>query len=184
MPTTEKIATVAELAEVIAESKAIVLADFAGLDVASATELRRQCRQASVRYQVVKNRLAKRAIEVAGVPGLDSSLTGPTAMAFGQEDPLAPARVIQKFIDGKGRLVIKSGVFDGKILTADEVTRLASLPSREELLARLAGTALGPLSGLAGVLNELLAKFVRTLAAVEEQRGGGDSAREAGPAEG
>ena len=184
MPTAEKIATIDEMTEAITTSNAIVLADFTGLDVASVTELRNQCREASVNYQVVKNRLAKRAVEAAGIPGLEEFLAGPTAMAFAQEDPLAPAKVLQKFIDAKGRLVIKSGFFDGQILTPDQVEALAKLPSREELLSKVAGTIQGPLFNLAGVLNGLLSKLVGVLAEVEKKMQTGDSGPESGPEEG
>ena len=99
MPTTEKIATVDQLTAMFTDSKALVLADFTGVDVASVSELRNQLREASVEYQVVKNRLAKRAVEAAGMAGLEGYLKGPTAIAVAREDPLAPAQILQKFVD-------------------------------------------------------------------------------------
>tara|TARA_B100001123_G_scaffold432647_1_gene556038 strand:+ start:93 stop:623 length:531 start_codon:yes stop_codon:yes gene_type:complete len=169
MPTTEKIESVERLKETISESRSIVLADFSGIDVAAVTELRNKLREASVTYEVVKNRLAKRAIEDAGIDGLSDYLTGPTAMAFAVEDPLAPAQVLQKFIDDGGKIAIKSGLLDGEVMTPDQVKALALLPSREELLATTVGTIQGPLAGLVRVLNGLLSNMVGVVAAIEEK---------------
>ena len=169
MPTTDKIESVERLKEAISESRSIVLADFSGIDVAAVTELRNKLREASVTYEVVKNRLAKRAIEDAGIDGLSDCLTGPTAMAFAVEDPLAPAQVLQKFIDDGGKIAIKSGLLDGEVMTPDQVKALALLPSREELLATTVGTIQGPLAGLVRVLNGLLSNMVGVVAAIEEK---------------
>jgi large subunit ribosomal protein L10 len=175
MPTTEKIAMVDQLTTMFTDSKALVLADFTGVDVASVTELRNQFREASVEYQVVKNRLAKRAVEAAGLADLEEYLTGPTAIAVAQEDPLAPAQILQKFIDSGGKIVIKSGLLDGQILSPDQVKALASLPSREELLSKTVGTIQGPLYGLVRVLNGLLSNLVGVISALEKkQQDGGD----------
>ncbi len=169
MPTTEKIESVERLKETISESRSIVLADFSGIDVAAVTELRNKLREASVTYEVVKNRLAKRAIEDAGIDGLSDYLTGPTAMAVAVEDPLAPAQVLQKFIDDGGKIAIKSGLLDGEVMTPDQVKALALLPSREELLATTVGTIQGPLAGLVRVLNGLLSNMGGVVAAIEEK---------------
>ncbi len=174
MPTTDKIESVARLKETISESKSIVLADFSGIDVAAVTELRNKLREASVTYEVVKNRLAKRAAEDAGIEGLSEYFTGPTAMAFAVEDPLAPAQILQKFIDDGGKIAIKSGLLDGEVMTPDQVKALALLPSREELLAKTVGTIQGPLGGLVGVLNGLLSNMVGVVAAIEKARTEGD----------
>ena len=174
MPTAEKVDTVERLKETISESKAVVLADFSGIDVASVTELRNKLREASVTYEVVKNRLAKWAIEGAGLAGLSEHLTGPTAMAFATGDPLAPAQILQKFIDGGGKIAIKSGILDGQVMSADQVKVLALLPSREELLARTVGTIQAPLSGLVGVMNGLLRSLVGVVAAIETARASDD----------
>ena len=170
MLTSEKIEAVDKLTESISASKAIVLADFSGIDVASVTELRNRLREASVEYQVVKNRLAKRAVEAAGISGLGGFLTGPTAIALAKEDPLAPAQVLQKFIDDGGKIVIKTGFLDGQILSPDQVKALASLPSWEELVGKVIGTVQSPLFGMVGVLNGLLRNFVGVVAAIEKKR--------------
>ncbi len=179
MPTAEKVEQVSALSQKMSAAKSIFMADFTGLDVASVTELRRALRGASVDYQVVKNRLAKRAAADAGLDGLSEYLSGPTAMTFAQEDPLEPARILQKFIDKGGKLAIKSGVLDGDLLSPEQVKQLALLPTHDELIVKLMGLVRGPLYGLAGVLSGLLRGLVGTLAALEESRrdddgGGGD----------
>ncbi|MBN98929.1 MAG: 50S ribosomal protein L10 [Gemmatimonadetes bacterium] len=172
MPTTQKIAMVDQLTSMFTDSKALVFADFTGIDVASVSELRNQLREASVDYQVVKNRLAKKAVEAAGMSGLDGFLEGPTAIAAAREDPLAPAQILQKFVDNGGKIVIKTGFLDGQVLSPDQVKALASLPSREELLSKTVGTIQAPLSGLASVLNALLANLVGVISAIEKQQRG------------
>ena len=170
MPTAEKTEKVDQLAAAIAESKSMVLADFAGIDVAAVTELRSQFRAASVDYRVVKNRLAKRAVAAAGLSGLEEFFDGPTAVAFAREDPLAAAQVMQKFLDGGGKMAIKSGFLDGQVLSPDQVKALAALPSRDELLAQVTGAVQGPLVGFVRVLNGLLQNLVRVISAIEEQQ--------------
>ena len=161
------------------------LADFTGVDVASVTQLRRSLREASVDYQVVKNRLAKLAAAEIGYGVLEDFLTGPTAMAFAQDDPVVPARIMQKFIDGGGKLVIKAGLMDGTLYHAADVERLASLPSRDELIAKTIGAIQSPLQGFAVVLSGLLRNLVGTLAALEEQkRTEGEATGESAPDEG
>ena len=99
MPTSEKVDKVEELTAAMSNAKAIYLADFTGLDVAKVTGLRNKLREAEVGYQVVKNRLAKRAAAEAGIAGLDEHLIGPTAIAYTNEDPIAPAKILQDFAD-------------------------------------------------------------------------------------
>ena len=177
MPTAEKVESVEKLTTTMAEAKAIYLADFTGIDVASVSALRDKLREASVEYQVVKNRLAKRAAEAAGIPGLNQYFTGPTAMAFAQEDPVAPVKILQRFIDAGGKLALKTGFLDGQLLSEEQLEVLAKLPSREELLGMVVGRVQGPLSGLAAVLSGLLRNLVGVIAAIEkEQEEGSDEA--------
>ena len=170
MPTELKSEKVDDLSRKLSEAKSIYLADFTGLNVSSATELRRSLRQADVNYEVIKNRLAKLAVAKVGLEQLGEYLTGPTAMAFGHGDPVEPARILQKFIDGGGKLAIKSGLLYGELLSPEQVKQIASLPSRDELLAKLLGSVLSPLTGFAGVLTGLLRNLVGVVAAVQEQR--------------
>jgi len=170
MPTDDKIARVEELTAIISEAKVIYLADFTGIDVASVTDLRRKLRAASVDYQVVKNRLAKRAAEAAGFAQMKDFLTGPTAIAFTKEDPVLPAKILQEFIDNGGKLAIKMGLLEGRLLSEEQFRQMAKLPSREQLLGKVVGGIQAPIYGLAIVLNALLRNLVGVVAAIEEKR--------------
>ena len=177
MATAEKEEKIAELKTILSEAKGLYLADFTGIDVEAVTELRNKLRDAEVQYQVIKNRLAIRAAEEAGIDGLKEHLTGPTAIAYSNEDPIAPAKILQDFADDGGKMVIKTGYMDGKILAANEVSALAKLPSREELLGKVVGGVQSPLYGFSAVLNGLLRGLVGALSAIEKQKGeGGESA--------
>jgi large subunit ribosomal protein L10 len=169
MPTTEKTEKVQELTAALVDAKAIYLADFTGVDVARVTELRNKLRDADIGYHVVKNRLAKRAAEAAGLDGLDAYLSGPTAIAISKEDLIAPAKILQELADEEGQFAIKSGFADGKLISSEEIEVLSKLPSREELIAKVLGSVQSPLYGLAGVLNGLLRNLVGVIAAIEEK---------------
>ena len=175
MPTSEKVDKVEELTAAMSNAKAIYLADFTGLDVAKVTGLRNKLRDAEVDYQVVKNRLAKRAAAEAGISGLDEHLVGPTAIAFTSEDPIAPAKILQDFADEDDTFSIKSGFMDGQILSPNEIEALSKLPSREELLGKVFGSVQSPMYGLAGVLNGLLRNLVGVIGAIEEKQKSGDA---------
>ena len=170
MATAEKEAKIEELKAIMAETKGFYLADFTGIDVASVTDLRNKLRDADVQYQVIKNRLAIRAVEEMGIAGLKEHFTGPTAIAYSKEDPIAPAKILQDFIDDDGKIQIKTGFMDGEVLTADKVEALAKLPSKEELLGKVVASVQSPLYGLSGILNGLLRGLVGALSAIEKQR--------------
>ena len=175
MPTLEKVDKVEELTAALSNAKAIYLADFTGLDVAKVTGLRNKLRDAEVGYQVVKNRLAKRAAAKAGISGLDEHLIGPTAIAFTNEDPIAPAKILQDFADEDDAFSIKLGFMDGQVLSPEEIKALSKLPSREELLGKVLGSVQSPMYGLAGVLNGLLRNLVGVIGAIEEKQKSGDA---------
>ncbi len=170
MPTEQKTETVSDLSQQMTAAKSIVLADFTGLDVASVTQLRRSLRNASVDYRVVKNRLAKLAASDAGLSSLEEFFSGPTAMAFGLDDPLEPVRVLQKFVDTGGKIAIKSGFMDGQVLSPEQVKELASLPSRDELIVKVIGAVQSPMYGLVGVFSTLLRNLVGVVSAIEEAK--------------
>lgn len=177
MATAEKEARVEELKVIMAEAKGFYLADFTGIDVASVTELRNKLRDADVQYQVIKNRLAIRAAEEVGIAGLKEYFTGPTALAYSKEDPIAPAKILQDFVDEGGKIQIKTGFMEGEVIAADRVEALAKLPSKEELLGKVVASVQSPLYGLSGVLNGLLRGLVSALSAIEKQRvEGGENA--------
>ena len=174
MATVEKEAKIEELKSIMTGAKALYLADFTGIDVESVTELRNKLRDADVEYQVIKNRLAIRAADEAGIAGLREHLSGPTAIVYSQEDPIAPAKILQDFADDGGKMQIKTGYMEGEILAADEVKALAKLPSRDELLGKVVGSVQAPLYGLNAVLNGLLRGLVGALSAIEEQKKEGE----------
>ena len=177
MATAEKEARVEELKVIMAEAKGFYLADFTGIDVASVTELRNKLRDADVQYQVIKNRLAIRAAEEVGIAGLKEYFTGPTALAYSKEDPIAPAKILQDFVDDGGKIQIKTGFMEGEVMAADRVEALAKLPSKEELLGKVVASVQSPLYGLSSVLNGLLRGLVGALSAIEKQRvEGGENA--------
>jgi len=151
-------------------SPTIYLTDFTGLDVARLTELRRKLRAAGVEYVVVKNTLAKRAFGEARVAGLDAHLEGPTGLVLAGTDPVAAARVLTDFAKENTTLAVKVGLVEGKPIAPDQVTRLAHLPSKMELLGQLGGAFQAPLAGLLGAMNGLLTMMVGALEALKDQR--------------
>ncbi|MFY1697584.1 MULTISPECIES: 50S ribosomal protein L10 [unclassified Solwaraspora] len=165
----DKATAVAELTERFRESGAAVLTEYRGLTVAQLTQLRRSLGQ-SATYSVAKNTLAKRAASDAGIDGLDELFTGPTALTFVSGDVVEAAKGLRDFAKANPMLVIKGGVFEGRAITAAEVTKLADLESREVLLAKLAGAMKANLSKAAAVLQAPLSKTARLAAALQDKR--------------
>lgn len=173
MPTREeKAAVVAELAERMGRARAIVLTDFRGLNVGDMTELRRKLREAGIEYRIAKNTLIARAADAAQVQGITDLLVGPTALAFGYDDPVAPARVLVVFSRTRPEVAIKGAVVEGRLMDADGVRALAELPSREVLLARVVGAFQAPVAGLVSVLQAPVRKLAATLEALRQKREG------------
>jgi large subunit ribosomal protein L10 len=164
----DKATAVAELTERFQNSTATVLTEYRGLTVKQLTELRRS--MGGAQYTVTKNTLAKRAAENAGLNGLDTLFTGPTALAFVSGDVVEAAKGLRDFAKANPQLVIKGGIFEGKPLSAAEVTKLADLESREVLLAKLAGGMKANLSKAAALFQAPLTKTVRTVAALQAKR--------------
>ena len=165
----DKATAVAELTDHFRNSSATVLTEYRGLTVQQLTELRRSLGK-ETKYSVSKNTLAKRAATDAGIAGLDTLFTGPTALAFVAGDPVEAAKSLRAFAKANPVLVIKGGVFEGKAITADEVNKIADLESREVLLAKLAGAMVANLSKAAAVLQAPLTQAVRLAAALQEKR--------------
>ena len=166
-----KTAKVEELKEMIENSKSIILNDFTGLNVADISELRRHCRESGIKFRVIKNTLAKRSFEELGIEGMDELLEGPTAFAVSTVDEVAPAQVLKKFADEYELPRFKGGYVAGRILDEKETVRLASLPSREIILAQVVSTFQAPLRGFVGVLNASLRDLVGVLDAIKEKKG-------------
>jgi large subunit ribosomal protein L10 len=166
---TDKGAAVAELTDNFRNSSATLLTEYRGLTVAQLTQLRRSL-GATTTYAVTKNTLAKRAASDAGIDGLDALFTGPTALAFVSGDPVEAAKGIRDFAKTNPLLVIKGGVFEGKAISASEVSKIADLESREVLLAKLAGGMKASLSKAAALFQAPLSKAARTVAALQDKR--------------
>ena len=165
----DKGAAVAELTDSFRSSPATLLTEYRGLTVAQLTELRRSLGK-TTSYAVTKNTLAKRAATEAGIDGLDALFTGPTALAFVSGDPVEAAKSLRDFAKANPLLVIKGGVFEGKAITAAEVSKIADLESREVLLAKLAGAMKGNLSKAAGLFQAPASQVARLAAALQEKK--------------
>jgi large subunit ribosomal protein L10 len=165
----EKKAVVEEVAAQVAAAKAIVLAEYRGLEVGNMTELRRHARRSGVYLRVLKNTLARRAVKDTPFAGLADKMVGPLVYGI-SSDPVATAKVMNEFAKGNEKFVIKAGAMPNAVISAKEVAALASLPSREELLAKLMGTMQAPIAQFVRTLNEVPSKFVRALAAVRDSR--------------
>jgi large subunit ribosomal protein L10 len=172
MARAEKVAAVAEISERFQSSSGAVLTEYRGLSVAQLGELRRSLGEHAT-FAVVKNTLTKIAAHDAGVAAeLTELITGPSAIAFVQGDVVEAAKGLRDFSRANPFLVIKGGVLDGKVMTPDEIVKLADLESREVLLAKLAGAMKASMSGAAATFAALPVQMARLLAALQEQRGG------------
>ena len=162
----EKAAAVAEIAEAFRGATAAVLTEYRGLSVKQISDLR-VALGADTTYSVVKNTLTKIAAADAGVTGIDALLEGPTAVAFIQGEPVQAAKALRDFAKANPVLVVKGGVMDGRTLSPAEIAKLASLESREVLLAKMAGALLASLSNAASLFNAPLAQAARVLGALQ-----------------
>jgi large subunit ribosomal protein L10 len=144
---------VSKLAEKLKEAKIILLTDYRGINVADVTKLRADLKNTNSEYKVIKNNIIKRALDANGESGLDDLLEGPTAIVIGTEDYLEPSKVIYNFSKNNEFYKIKGGIIEGKVMTAEEIITLAKLPSRQELMAKLAGALLGNITKLAVALD-------------------------------
>jgi len=151
------------------ESTAGVVAQYRGLTVSEMGDLRRRLNQADVSLQVVKNTLARRAAEGTDFKAAEELFTGPVAIAYGA-DPVGMAKAISDFSKAHEALEVKGGILDGKLVDIHGIKALASLPSREVLLAKMLGSMQSPISGFVRTLAEVPASFVRTLAAIRDQK--------------
>ena len=161
---------VAELAEKLKVAKAAFLADYRGLDVDQANDLRNKLREVGVEYRVVKNTLLRLAAKDTGSACFDEYLNGPTAIALVNEDPVAPAKALVEFAKKYNVFELKAGMLDGKLLAVTDIVALAELPSREVLLAKMLGSMSAPATNFVGVLAAVPRTFVQVLAAIKDQK--------------
>ena len=165
----QKQAVVAEVSAEVARAQAIVLAEYRSLPVGNMTELRKKARSSGVYLRVLKNTLARRAVAETPFAGLTDKMVGPLAYGI-SADPVAVAKVLHEFSkENSEKFTIKAGAMPNVVMTPEQVAQLATMPSRQQLLATLLGTMQAPVAKLARTLNEVPGKFVRTLAALQEQ---------------
>ena len=169
VPRPDKVAKVEWLAERLKASAVTVLADYTGLNVQAMTELRAACRESNVQMHVLKNTLGRLAAEQSGVPGLTAFQDGPTAYAF-SDNLVAPAKTLREFAKKNPKLRLKGGVLEGSVISAEQVTSLATLPSREVLLSQMLAGMQGPISGFVNVLNANIRGLAQVLAAIRDQK--------------
>ncbi|MDI3328246.1 MAG: 50S ribosomal protein L10 [Alicyclobacillaceae bacterium] len=151
----EKVRAVEELTAKFREAKAAIITDYRGLNVAEMTELRKRLREAGVEFKVVKNTLTRRATQAARLEALDQHLVGPTAIAFGFGDVVAPAKILTEFAKDHKALEIKGGLIEGKPVDAAGVDALAQLPSREGLLSMLLSVLQAPMRNFAYAVKQV-----------------------------
>ncbi|HID09674.1 MAG TPA: 50S ribosomal protein L10 [Candidatus Latescibacteria bacterium] len=175
MVRSEKEAVVGALADVFSSANGIYLTDFTGMDVTSLTELRRQLKASSASYRIVKNTLARLALDRSGKETLKEFFQGPTGVAVTFEDEVVPAKVLVDFAKETERPKLKGAFIEGRLFTPEEVTALAALPSKNELLVGVVRGIQTPLSGLVGCLSGMFRNLAGVLRAVAECKG-----REAG----
>ena len=165
----EKKAVVSEVSKQIENAQSFILAEYRGVGVGEMTNLRTEARKSGVYLKVLKNSLVKRAVEGTPFSSLSEDMVGP--LVFGiSEDPVAAAKVLSNFADKNDLFVIKSGAMPNEKMDVSAVKALASLPSRDELLAKLLGTMQAPIVKFVRTLNEVPTKFARGLAAVRDQK--------------
>ena len=149
---------VSEIKDKIQRAKSFVIVDYRGITVVQDTELRTSFRNANAEYKVYKNRLVLRALNELGITGFEEHLQGTSAIAFGYEDELTPAKLVSQAGAKTQKLEVKCGLLNGSFISADEVKALASIPSREELIAKLLFLLQSPMRGLAVALNAIAEK--------------------------
>lgn len=154
----QKQAIISEIKENIENSKSLVLVDYRGLDVAELTELRKRFREENVLYKVYKNTMMDFAFKELGYEDILESLEGPNAVAFSMEDPIAAARISHEFAKDHENLEIKVGYLEGEFMDTEKVQKIASIPSRETLLAKLFGSIKAPVSNFVYMADALAKK--------------------------
>jgi len=158
------------LTEKLRKAKVALLTDYRGLTVTQLQDLRGKLRTGDVEYRVVKNTLARRAAEAAGVPALQAELEGPVAIAFGYDDLSLPSKLINEFVrTTRLKLEVKGGLVEGRVFSPDQVKQLADLPSRETLLAQLLGTLQSPVAQLVGIMQTPVQQLLGVLDAYKSK---------------
>ena len=166
----EKETLVADLHEKLKEAKAAILTDFTGLDVQQITQLRRTLKKSAVDYKVVKNTLLRRASQNTDIENLTEHVVGPIAIALAYEDPVAPAKILTEFSKAQPALEIKAGMVTGTVMTPKDIKTLASLPSKEVLVAKFISLLKAFPTRFVQALNNPLQRFISTLDSVKKAK--------------
>ena len=154
----KKAEVVKQTVELINNAESAIVVDYRGLTVAEVTDLRKQLRDAGVKMSVIKNKILDRAVEGTDYEDLRSTFVGPTAVAFSDEDPIAPAKILKKFADDHDALEIKGGFIEKSVKTLDEINEYANMPGREELLSMLASALQDPMRKIARAVKAIADK--------------------------
>ena len=170
MPNAKNVEMLAAIKEDLADLSAMWIVDYRGLTVKESQELRRAIREANAEMKVYKNTLVRIALTEGEMANVDEYLEGPSAFIFCHEDPVASAKALADFAKENEKLVIKGGIMDAVAVDASQVQAVASLPSREELIAKLLGTITNPLVQTVRVLNAPMEAFARCVAAIADQK--------------
>ncbi|MFN0158496.1 MAG: 50S ribosomal protein L10 [Bacteroidota bacterium] len=171
MKRSEKEEIVAAVSEKVGRARGMFFTDFNGLTVEQATELRREFRKVGVDYRVVKNTLVRKALENAtGYDKVCDMLVGPTGVAFAYDDPVVPAKVIQKFKEKHSKLSLKVCVLEKQVYDGSKLLELAKLPSRKEMMASILGSIQAPLAGVPTVINAVLRDIVSVIGEIEKKK--------------
>jgi large subunit ribosomal protein L10 len=169
-PRPEKVATVSEVSEFLRDADAVLLTEYRGLSVNQLAKLRRSLRQSGAEYRVYKNTLVKIAADANGIAGLDSLLTGPTAVAFVTGDAVEVAKALRDAAKEMPALVLKGGLLGTRVLDAKELVALADMPPKLQVLAEIAGLLEAPLSTLASLIEAPIRDIAYAIAALEEKQ--------------
>jgi len=170
VPKPRKVQIISDLTDKIGRARGIYFTEYKGLTVAELTELRRLCRLKNVDYLVCKNTFSRRVFAEKGYQDALKHLDGPTALAFGYQDPAVPAKVLSDFAAKNEKLILKGGVFEGKSVTAKDIQAIKDLPSREVALAMLFGVIHAPVQGFYNVVAGMLRDLVSVIGQISEQK--------------
>lgn len=167
----EKSEIISEIKELLESSTAIYLTDYSGINVEDVSELRNQFRNEGVRYKVFKNTLVKRALDEAGkYEKIADHLTGMTGFAFASTNPLAPAKIINKYFSDKEKLSLKACYVEGEYFEGSQLKTLATLPTKNELIAGILGSINSPVSGIVGVINAVFRDLVSVVDQISQRQ--------------
>lgn len=169
----EKAQVVAELTEVISQASGMYFTDFAAMNAEQSTKLREELRKAGLKYKVAKNTLIKIALREQGklTEDIEKALIGQTGIAFGFDDPVAPARILKDFSEkNQDKPALKSALVDGVVYPGSALKTIAALPSKQDIMASIVGSIAAPISGIAGVLGALQRDLVYIMDAIEKKK--------------